>query len=61
MTVGVKKIRCSHEISFRVATHEEIVHRVRSARHVGRDGLIRPSIAHETWGLYLFEVSVTLG
>jgi vacuolar protein sorting-associated protein 13A/C len=40
----------------RVATHEEIVHRVRQARHVGRDGIVRPSTAHETLGNYIFNV-----
>ena len=39
------------ELKFeRVATHEEIIHRQRNPRHVGRDGLVRPSIVNETLG-----------
>jgi hypothetical protein len=34
------------------------MHRVRSPRHVGRDGIVRPSIAHETLGKYLFDVTL---
>lgn len=36
---------------------EEVVHRIRSPRHVGRDGIIRPSTAHETKGFYILSVS----
>ena len=32
------------------------MHRIRNPRHVGRDGLVRPSIAHETLGNYIFDV-----
>jgi hypothetical protein len=42
---------------YRVAVHEGVVHRVRSPRHVGRDGIIRPSTAHETKGFDIFDVS----
>ena len=28
----------------RITTHEDIIHRIRSPRHIGRDGLVRPSI-----------------
>ena len=43
----------------RVATNEEIIHRIRHPRHIGRDGLVRPSIAHETFGNYLFDVRLS--
>ena len=48
------------ELKFeRVATHEEIIHRQRNPRHVGRDGLVRPSIAHETLGNFIFHVNIS--
>lgn len=40
----------------RVATNEEVIHRVRNARHIGRDGLVRPSIPHETLGNFIYNV-----
>ncbi|CAF1105352.1 unnamed protein product [Rotaria sp. Silwood1] len=43
----------SFDLIKRVAVHEEVVHRVRSPRHVGRDGIIRPSSAHEIRGCYI--------
>lgn len=42
--------------SIRVATNEEVIHRVRNPRHIGRDGLVRPSIPHETLGNFIFNV-----
>ncbi|CAF2629709.1 unnamed protein product [Rotaria sp. Silwood2] len=48
----------SFDLIKRMAVHEEAVHRVRSSRHVGRDGIIRPSTAHEMRGFYIFNVSV---
>ena len=39
-----------------MTTNEEVIHRVRNPRHIGRDGLVRPSIAHETLGNYIFDV-----
>ncbi|CAF4006084.1 unnamed protein product, partial [Rotaria sordida] len=45
----------SFDVIKRAAVHEEVVHRVRSPRHVGRDGIIRPSSAHEIRGLYIFD------
>ncbi len=44
----------------RSATHEKVVRRVRNSRSVGRDGIIRPSIAYEKNGLFIFNVSITL-
>jgi vacuolar protein sorting-associated protein 13A/C len=46
----------SFKLIKRVTTHEQIIHRIRTPRHIGRDGLVRPSIAHETLGNYLFDV-----
>ncbi|CAF3918749.1 unnamed protein product, partial [Rotaria sordida] len=40
----------------RIAVHEEVVHRVRSPRHVGRDGIVRPSTAHERRGFYILHI-----
>lgn len=42
---------------FRTAQQEEIVRRVRYPRHVGRDGLVRPYIAHEAMGFYILNVN----
>ena len=44
----------------RTAQHEEIIRRVRYPRHVGRDGLVRPYIAHEAMGFYILNVSSPL-
>ncbi|CAF1687443.1 unnamed protein product, partial [Adineta ricciae] len=38
-----------------VATHEIIIHRIRHPRHIGRDGIVRPSIAHETLGKFIYD------
>ncbi|CAF4167690.1 unnamed protein product, partial [Rotaria sordida] len=45
----------SFDVIKRVAVHEGVVHRVRSPRHVGRDGIIRPSSAHKIRGLHIFD------
>jgi len=45
----------SFKLIKKVATDEQIVHRIRNPRHIGRDGLVRPSIAHETLGNYIFD------
>ncbi|CAF3740023.1 unnamed protein product, partial [Rotaria sordida] len=45
----------SFDVIKRVAVNEGVVHRVRSPRHVGRDGIIRPSSAHEIRGFYIFD------
>ncbi|CAF2390576.1 unnamed protein product [Rotaria sp. Silwood2] len=37
----------------RTAQQEEIVRRVRYPRHVGRDGVVRPYVAHEAMGFYI--------
>lgn len=39
-----------------MAIHEGAVHRVRSPRHIGRDGIVRPSTAHENKGFYILDV-----
>jgi hypothetical protein len=43
-------------INNRTVTQEEVVHRVRHPRHVGRDGIVRPSIAYEKRGYFIFNV-----
>lgn len=43
---------------FRTAQQEEIVRRVRYPRHVGRDGLVRPYIAHEAMGFFILNVKI---
>ncbi|CAF1457697.1 unnamed protein product, partial [Rotaria sp. Silwood1] len=45
----------SFKLIKRVAAHEEIIHRVRNPRHVGKDGIVRPSVAHETLGSFIFD------
>jgi vacuolar protein sorting-associated protein 13A/C len=45
----------SFKLIRRVATDEQIIHRIRNPRHIGRDGLVRPSIAHETLGNFIFD------
>lgn len=39
----------------KTAAHEKATHRVRHPRHVGRDGLVRPSAADETAGYFIFQ------
>ncbi|CAF3768117.1 unnamed protein product [Adineta steineri] len=39
----------------RVVTHEQSIYRIRHPRHIGRDGIIRPSIAHEMFGKYILD------
>ncbi|CAF4266353.1 unnamed protein product, partial [Rotaria sordida] len=46
----------SFKLIKRVAAHEEIIHRVRNPRHVGKDGIVRSSVAHETLGSFIFDV-----
>jgi hypothetical protein len=41
---------------YRTAQHEEIIRRVRYPRHVGRDGLVRPYVAHDALGFYILNV-----
>ncbi|CAF3775950.1 unnamed protein product, partial [Rotaria magnacalcarata] len=43
----------SLDIIKRTAQHEEVLRRVRYPRHVGRDGLVRPYIAHEAMGFFI--------
>jgi hypothetical protein len=43
-------------INNRTATQEEVVHRIRHSRHVGRDGIVRPSLAYERKGYFIFNV-----
>ncbi len=45
----------SFKLIKRVAIDEQIVHRIRNPRHIGSDGLVRPSIAHETLGNFIFD------
>ncbi len=42
-------------INNRRAIHEKIVHRVRYPRFVGRDGIIRPSTAYATMGVFIYQ------
>jgi len=42
--------------SNRATTHEQIIHRIRHPRHIGRDGLVRPTIAREAFGNYIYAV-----
>jgi len=49
------EINCIFKSKIRVATDEQIVHRIRNRRHVGRDGLVRPSIDHETLANFIFD------
>ncbi|CAF0895845.1 unnamed protein product [Rotaria sp. Silwood1] len=37
----------------RTAQQEEVVRRIRYPRHVGRDGIVRPYVAHEATGFYI--------
>ncbi|CAF1173038.1 unnamed protein product [Adineta ricciae] len=45
----------SFKLIKKVATHEIIIHRIRHPRHIGRDGIVRPSIAHETLGKFIYD------
>ncbi|CAF0900458.1 unnamed protein product [Adineta steineri] len=45
----------SFKLIRKVAIHEDVIHRIRTPRHVGRDGIVRPSIAHETLGHFIFD------
>ena len=40
----------------RTATREEVMHRIHRVRHVGRDHIIRPSLADEGKGRAIFQV-----
>ncbi len=42
---------------YSTAQQEEVVLRVRYPRHVGRDGLVRPYVAHEAMGFYILNVN----
>ncbi|UJR24151.1 hypothetical protein I4U23_027117 [Adineta vaga] len=39
----------------KVATDEIVIHRIRNPRHIGRDGIVRPSIAYETLGRFIYD------
>ncbi|CAF1398617.1 unnamed protein product [Adineta ricciae] len=39
----------------RAATHEQVIRRIRPPRHIGGDGIVRPSIAHEKLGNFMFD------
>ncbi|CAF1065734.1 unnamed protein product [Adineta steineri] len=45
----------SFKLIKKVAAHEEVIHRIRHPRHIGRDGIVRPSTAHEMLGCYIFD------
>ncbi len=49
------EINCIFKSKIRVATDEQIVHQIQNRRHVGRDGLVRPSIDHETLANFIFD------
>ncbi|CAF0816163.1 unnamed protein product, partial [Adineta ricciae] len=44
----------SCDVLKRTVTHGDIIHRTRRSRHIGTDFLIRPSIADETKGRFIF-------
>ncbi len=50
------EINCIFKSKIRLATDEQIVHRIRNRRHIARDGLVRPSIDHETLAKFIFDV-----
>ncbi|CAF3870792.1 unnamed protein product [Adineta steineri] len=45
----------SFDMIKRLAIHEEVIHRMRLPRHVGRDGIIRPSTSHEIKGFRIYD------
>ncbi|CAF3467390.1 unnamed protein product [Rotaria sp. Silwood2] len=53
----------SFKLIKRVAAHEEIIHRVRNPRHVGKDGIVRPSQfsddQHHTTEGYIAHINAT--
>ncbi len=54
--IGVADLtRTSFKLIKRVATDEQIVHWIQNPLHIGRDGLVRPSIANETLGNFIFD------